>query len=574
MPRRSAELRTCALLVLTYALAVFQSADAIAQNIFTLVATPSSHRVNQGANVPITISTAVVSGSAEAITLSTSGLPAGVTPSFSPNPVTAGGTSNLTLTADNMAVPSIAAVVTVTGVSASDTEGTTFALTVEDIIFRESFDGAPRGCTSMPLTWAIPATTYTGQPSEHPGGDVNMGDVLTLNSNPIDANSCLNDTPAVTPYTYAWSIVAKPPGSNPSLSGATSAQPTFVPDVPAGQYTIQAIVTDALGNATPPAFLSMVTSFCGASPVVVTVTVVPGNLETDPINLSASATDLDATGCPLRFVPNHFTYLWTVISSPPSSTWAFSYNSLVGAPGQYVYTTFRPSEGGAYDLRVYATASSNNTQGFAGVHYLYEVATATTLASDNNPSLFGQSVTFTATVAVVAPGIGMPTGTVTFNDSEGIIGSACGAQSMSGGIATCTTSALTASGSPDSVTATYNGDPYSLPSTSDTVNQIVDNAATTITVSSDNNPSALGQSVTFTATVVAVAPAGGIPTGTVTFQDDGVDLGGCSSNTLNSGTATCTTTALSVGTHAITANYNADSNFSSSASSALNQTVN
>ncbi|MBV8316569.1 MAG: Ig-like domain repeat protein [Planctomycetaceae bacterium] len=35
--------------------------------------------------------------------------------------------------------------------------------------------------------------------------------------------------------------------------------------------------------------------------------------------------------------------------------------------------------------------------------------TTTTLASDINPSVFGQTVTFTATVAAVAPGTGTPT---------------------------------------------------------------------------------------------------------------------------------------------------------------------
>jgi hypothetical protein len=148
----------------------------------------------------------------------------------------------------------------------------------------------------------------------------------------------------------------------------------------------------------------------------------------------------------------------------------------------------------------------------------------------------------------------------------------CSARSVTSSMAMCATNTL-AVGS-HSVSATYTGDLNSQPSTSTTVNQIVDKAATATTVSSDNNPAVFGQSVTFTATVAAIAPGGGTPTGTVTFQDGGVNLGSCSSNALGSGTATCTTTALSVGTHAITANYNADSNFSSSASSALNQTVN
>ena len=564
---RLAKLRTYALLVLACVLAALQTPDAVAQNIFTLVAAPSSHRVDQGANVPITISTAVVSGSAETITLSISGLPAGVTPSFNPTQVPAGQTSTLTLTADDLAEPVIAAVVTVHGVSASDTESTTFALTVDDVIFRESFDGVPPGCTSRPLTWESSAITFAGQSNPLVGGDANEGDVLTLTSNPIDANSCLNDTQSITPYTYEWSLVAKPPGSNAAVSGATSAQPTFVPDFPSGQYTVQVVVTDALGNTAPPAFLTLVTSSCGANPVSVQVTVTPGNLETDPVTLLASpdTNDANPAQCPARFAPT-YSYLWSVASSPPSSTWAFSSSTSQA-------TTFLPSRGGTYDLQV-SVNDSNNATGTAQAPYLYKVATATTLASSNNPSLFGQSVTFTATVAVVAPGIGTPTGTVTFNDSQGVINSACSAQSLSGGIATCVTSALTASGSPDSVTATYNGDSNSLPSnTSNTVSQVI-KSGTTTALTSSSNALVFGESVTFTATITATAPGVGNPTGMVAFTDGATAIGGCSSQTVSGGIATCVTNALPVGSHSVTATYGGDTNFQSSASSAVNQTVN
>ena len=562
------KLRTDALLVLACVLAALQTTDAVAQNIFTLVATPSSHRVDQGANVPITISTAVVSGSAETITLSISGLPTGVTPSFDPTQVLAGGTSTLTLTADDLAEPVVGAVVTVHGVSASDTESTTFALTVDDVIFRESFDGVPPGCTSRPLTWESPAITFAGQSNPLVGADANAGDVLTLTSNPIDVNSCLNDTHSITPYTYEWSLVAKPPGSNASLSGATSAQPTFVPDIPSGQYTIQVVVTDALGNTTPPAFLTLVTSSCGANPVSVQITVTPGNLETDPVTLFASpdTNDANPAQCPARFAPT-YTYSWSVASSPPSSTWAFS-----SATSQA--TTFLPSRGGTYDLQV-SVNDSNNATGTAQTTYLYKVATATTLASSNNPSLFGQSVTFTATVAVVAPGIGTPTGTVTFNDSQGVISSACSAQSLSGGVATCVTSALTASGSPDSVTATYNGDSNSLPSnTSNTVSQVI-KSGTTTALTSSSNALVFGESVTFTATITATAPGVGNPTGTVAFTDGASTIGGCVSQTVSGGIATCATSALTIAgsPHSISAVYSGDVGFAASSSNTVMPTV-
>ena len=78
-----------------------------------------------------------------------------------------------------------------------------------------------------------------------------------------------------------------------------------------------------------------------------------------------------------------------------------------------------------------------------------QASTSTTVASSSNPSVFGQSVTFTATVS---SGAGTPTGTVTFLDG----GSPIGTGTLSGGVATFTTSAL-AVGS-HVITTSYGGD--------------------------------------------------------------------------------------------------------------------
>src|SRR5207244_1120199 len=95
------------------------------------------------------------------------------------------------------------------------------------------------------------------------------------------------------------------------------------------------------------------------------------------------------------------------------------------------------------------------------------------------------------------------------------------------------------------------------------------NAASTVLASSAN-PSVVGQSVTFTATVTATTSGAGTPTGTVTFKDGTTALG---TSTLSGGSATFSTAALAAGTHTITAVYSGDTNFAASTSSALTQTI-
>jgi hypothetical protein len=91
-------------------------------------------------------------------------------------------------------------------------------------------------------------------------------------------------------------------------------------------------------------------------------------------------------------------------------------------------------------------------------------------------------------------------------------------------------------------------------------------ASSTTVLESSTNPSVFGASVTFTATV---APSSA--TGTVQFYADGAALG--SAGMLSGGTASVSTAALSVGTHAITATYGGDSNLIASTSAPLVQIV-
>jgi hypothetical protein len=195
--------------------------------------------------------------------------------------------------------------------------------------------------------------------------------------------------------------------------------------------------------------------------------------------------------------------------------------------------------------------------------------TTTSVTSSANPSAFGESVTFTATVSATS---GTPTGTVLFKDG----GTTLGTGALAGGQATFATSNLSVATHP--ITAEYQGAPGSFnPSTSSpALSQVVNKAPTTTTLASSLNPSTFGQSVTFTAAVAVASPGVGIPTGTVEFKEGGTVIGtGTLATDGGAQKATFATSTLTVGTHNITASYVTSTSFAASTSTpALAQIVN
>lgn len=102
----------------------------------------------------------------------------------------------------------------------------------------------------------------------------------------------------------------------------------------------------------------------------------------------------------------------------------------------------------------------------------------------------------------------------------------------------------------------------------------------TVALTAGTAPSAWGQSLTFTVTLAPVAPATATPAGTVTFKDGDTPIAGCVDVALTTAApikAACTTAALSVGSHAITARYGGDATYTANqqpASNTLSHTVN
>jgi hypothetical protein len=190
------------------------------------------------------------------------------------------------------------------------------------------------------------------------------------------------------------------------------------------------------------------------------------------------------------------------------------------------------------------------------------IATTTTVASSQNPSSAGEWVTFTATVAP-ATGAIVPTGTVRFKIDGVALGApvTVTAGTDSNGTAEISTNSITAAGSPHAVTAEFNaiGEFINSTGTLTPGQTVITTTATTTTLASSINPSTVGQSVTFTATII---PATGavVPTGTAQFWLDGVELGSpvaVTQGTGTNGTASIATDSITIAgsPHDVTVDY-------------------
>ena len=125
---------------------------------------------------------------------------------------------------------------------------------------------------------------------------------------------------------------------------------------------------------------------------------------------------------------------------------------------------------GTYSIACSGAADSDYTISYLnGTLTVNRASTSTALATSSNPTASGSAVIFTATMSVLVPGGGIPTGTVTFKDGSTTVGTG----SLTGlGKATLTMSTLAIGA--HSVTASYNGDHNFVGSASEPLTQNVD----------------------------------------------------------------------------------------------------
>jgi len=240
------------------------------------------------------------------------------------------------------------------------------------------------------------------------------------------------------------------------------------------------------------------------------------------------------------------------ISNGPTPGRIYSVNANTGSQGIV-------SSGGSISLvegiRVFRKGSGGTTT----------ANTTTAVVSSVSSSVFGQSVTFTATISASNTQAGAPTGTVQFQIDGGSAGNPVSVNTT-GSVTTASFSATTLAVGSHTVTANYSGDSIFASSSGVLADgQSVTKAGTSTKVIASANPSSSGQAVTFTATVTVTGtgnPATVNPTGVVNFFDGGTII---AQKTLNSTggttTASISSSGLSAGNHTITAAYAGDNDY-------------
>ena len=202
----------------------------------------------------------------------------------------------------------------------------------------------------------------------------------------------------------------------------------------------------------------------------------------------------------------------------------------------------------------------------------------TTLGSSGSPSVYGSSVTFTATVTGTSPNV--PSGTVSFSvDGNPLPQNPIALSGMlgndhvsTGQVVVSDVTVLTIGF--HSVTASYSGDSNYSTSTASAFSQQVSKLPSAVSVVSSSSDAPLGVNVVFIATVTGLTPYAD-PTQTVTFFVDGVQFGppvGLSPGPNSTATASSNSISWDThGSHQVYATYSGDSLYNTSTSGVISQ---
>jgi hypothetical protein len=306
---------------------------------FSISASPSTLSLVQGAAGTSTISTATISGTAQAVNLTVSGAPSGATASLSPTSVTSGGSSTLTVNAGTAVAGTYTLTVTGTGTT---THTTTVSLMVtappppNDFSISASpsslslVQGASGTSTIGTTTTSGTAQTVNLIVSGAPGG-------ATASLSPTSVTSGGSSTLTVSAGTAAagtYMLTVTGTGANANHSTTVSLTVTAPP--PPNDFSISA----------SPSSLSLVQGASGTSTISTAIT--SGSAQT--VNLSVSGAPSGATA-----------------SLSPASVTSGSASTLTVNAGSAAAGTYTLTVTGAGTSATHATSVSVTVAAGAGI---------------------------------------------------------------------------------------------------------------------------------------------------------------------------------------------------------------
>jgi hypothetical protein len=319
-------------------------------------------------------------------------------------------------------------------------------------------------------------------------------------------------TPAIFPNNGTYSVILK---DNHYDSGSYCSNPTYCPPAPPGPYYI----TQLDSNLVPQWQFQDTTT---------------NKQHPNGYEWCVNAAAVDSNG--IVYADNEDGYLYAINQRGDLQQRIFLERAISAG--------YTPTSIGG-DGTIYG----ENAGHLVAIGNLFSSTTVIT-SSSQNPSTYGNHVTFTAAVSSTGA---TPTGKLTFKAGKATLGSA----TLNSGTASYTTQPTQLAAGADSITAAYSGDSTHAASTSAVFVQSVNKAATSLSLTSSPNPSGINQGVTLTA---AVTPPPGLPaaTGKVQFTNGKTVLG---SVALANGTATLDTTFTQTGSFTLKASYQGSTNY-------------
>lgn len=472
--------------------------SAASTSDFSVNASPTSQSVNQGAATTYNATITPLNGFNSAVTLSITGLPAGATATFSPNPTT--GSSTLSITTDPVSTPAGSYPLTISGTANGLTHTASVTLTVNAVDFSFSAGPAsqtvPHGSAASYTATITPVNGFSAQVTLSASG-LPAGAAATFTPNPASATSSVSISTSSTTPAGSYSITLT--GTSGTLTHTASvALVVTAPDyslstTPASQTSTPGSAATYTVNINPiDGFSGQVSLSTSGMPAGAT-----SSFSVNPATSSSVLSITPADGTPAG------SYIITITGTSGTLTHTATVTLVVPAP-DFSLTPSPASQTVVQGNPTSYTLTVNPTNGFTGQATFTVSGLPTGATGTFSPNPSGTSSTLSVTTATTTPAGSY---TLTVNGTSGTL-----AHTTTVTLVVNPASDFTVAGSPASQTVTQGGSTtYGLTITgsngfSGQVTLSVSGLPSGATGTFNPNPS--GTSSTLSVTTATTTPAG------------------------------------------------------------------